>query len=340
MAFEDIASLSWLLVLLGFIVGTLSGFFGVGGAFIMTPALNILGFPIVYAIGTDLALMLGSSTVATLRHFRFGNVDIRLGVYMLLGTSAGVWLGKSLVFYLLASGEAETVIRLIYILLLFSLSLYMVYDYLTFIMRPHFQKNKTDTETRGTRLSRRLQQLKLAPMVKLPVSQIHQISIWVPLGIGILTGFLAAFLGVGGGFIRMPALIYGLGVPTSVAVGTDLFEIIFSSAIGTFLYAIEGKVHLAAAMTLLIGASIGAQVGSYATQHVRGMRVRLYFALTIFFAGVSVVLKQVAVWRDIPLLSTLAGYLIIGVATIMMLVIVIKLIAGLITEYKHEGQPP
>ena len=332
MSFEYITSIAWLLVLLGFIVGTLSGFFGVGGAFIMTPALNILGFPIAYAIGTDLALMLGSSTVATVSHFRFGNVDIRLGIYMLFGTACGVWLGKSLVFFLLASGNAETVIRLIYILLLFGLSTFMVYDYLKFITRPHLQRDDPDTETRGTRLSRRLQQLKLAPMVKLPASQIQTISIWVPLGVGALTGFLAAFLGVGGGFIRMPALIYGLGVPTTVAVGTDLFEIMFSSAIGTFLYAMEGKVHLVAAMILLLGAALGAQVGSYASRHVRGMRVRLYFALTIFFAGVSVVLKQVGVWQAIPLLSTLAGYLIVGVATIMMLIIVMKLVVGLITR--------
>jgi len=340
LSLEYIMSIAWLLVLLGFIVGTLSGFFGVGGAFIMTPALNILGFPIVYAIGTDLALMLGSSTVATVSHFRFGNVDIRLGIYMVLGTAIGVWLGKSLVFFLLASGDAETVIRMIYILLLFSLSAYMIYDYITFITRSHFQHNKPDKETRGTRLSRRLQQIKLAPMIKLPASGIRQISFWVPLGVGLLTGFLAAFLGVGGGFIRMPALIYGLGVPTSVAIGTDLFEIIFSSAFGTFLYAMEGKVLLAAAMILLLGAALGAQVGSYATRHVRGMRVRLYFALTIFFAGVSVVLKQVGEWRELPLLTTLAGYLIVGVASIMMVIIVIKLIVGLITRPTHGAPRP
>ncbi|GMQ91802.1 MAG: sulfite exporter TauE/SafE family protein [Gammaproteobacteria bacterium] len=336
MSFEYIMSIAWLLVLLGFVVGTLSGFFGVGGAFIMTPALNILGFPIVYAIGTDLALMLGSSTVATVSHFRFGNVDIRLGLYMVFGTALGVWLGKSLVFFLLASGIAETVIRIIYILLLFSLSIYMIYDYIIFITRPHVQKGRADAEKRGTRLSRRLQQIKLPPMVKLPTSGIRQISIWIPLGVGVLTGFLAGFLGVGGGFIRMPTLIYGLGVPTSVAVGTDLFEIVFSSAFGTFVYGIEGKVHLLAAMILLLGASLGAQVGSYATRYVRGMRVRLYFALTLFFAGVSVVLKQVGVWRDIPLLSTLAGYLIVGVASIMMVIIVIKLIVGLATRPAHK----
>ena len=164
MSFEYITSIAWLLVLLGFIVGTLSGFFGVGGAFIMTPALNILGFPIVYAIGTDLALMLGSSTVATVSHFRFGNVDIRLGIYMLLGTAAGVWLGKTMVFYLLASGDVETVIRMIYIMLLFSLSTFMIYDYVRFIAHPHIHRDKPYAETRGTLLSHRLQQLKLVPM--------------------------------------------------------------------------------------------------------------------------------------------------------------------------------
>jgi len=335
LSIEYITSIAWLLVLLGFIVGTLSGFFGVGGAFIMTPALNILGFPIVYAIGTDLALMLGSSIVATVTHFRFGNVDVRLGIYMLFGTAAGVWSGKSLVFYLLVTGDAETVIRLIYIFLLLGLSAFMIYDYIAFITRPYI--HNSEMEKRGTRLSQRLQQLNIPPMVKLPVSGIKQISIWVPLCVGVLTGFLAAFLGVGGGFIRMPALIYGLGVPTTVAVGTDLFEIIFSSAIGTFLYASEGKIHLAAAMILLVGASFGVRVGSYATQYVRGMRVRLYFALTIFFAGISVVLKQVGVWRDVPLLSTIAAYLIVGAATIMMLIIVIKLIQGLLSRPQHEN---
>lgn len=335
MSFEYVMSIAWLLMLLGFIVGTLSGFFGIGGAFIMTPALNILGFPIAYAIGTDLALMLGSSTVATIRHFRFGNVDIRLGIYMLIGTAVGVWLGKYLVFFLLAIGNAETVIRMFYILLLFGLSAFMFHDYVTFITRPLLHGSAADAETRGTRLSRRLQQLRLAPLVSLPASGIRQISLWVPIGLGLVTGFLASFLGVGGGFIRMPALIYGLGVPTSVAIGTDLFEIIFSSAIGTFLYAMEGKVYLPAAMILLLGAALGAQVGSYATRYVRGMRVRLYFALTILFAGISVVLKQVGDWKDLPLLSTLAGYLIVGVAAIMMLIIVMKLIAGLITRPPH-----
>lgn len=322
----------WLLATLGFIVGTLSGFFGVGGAFIMTPALNILGFPMVYAIGTDLALMVGNSTVAAIRHFRFGNVDVRLGLYMLLGTAVGVWLGKTLVFALVAVGGADTVLRMLYMVLLFGLASFMVHDYYAFLRRARFRRAIAHDEPVGTRLSRRLRSLRLAPHIALPVSGIPRVSLWVPVGVGLFTGFLAALLGVGGGFIRMPTLIYGLGIPTSVAIGTDLFEIVFSSAIGTYFYALEAKVHLPTAVVMLIGATLGAEIGSFATRHVRGMRVRFYFALTILGAAVSVVLKQTGVWFDIPLLSTLAAYLIVGVASLMMLVIVTKLIADLLSR--------
>jgi hypothetical protein len=325
----------WLLATLGFTVGTLSGFFGVGGAFIMTPALNILGYPMVYAIGTDLAMMVGSSTVAAIRHFRFGNVDIRLGLYMLLGTAVGVWLGKTLVFALVAAGGADTVLRIIYMLLLFGLSGFMVYDYLTFLHHDIATLHDDRGEPVGTKLSRRLQAIRIPPFVRLPVSGIAQISLWIPIVVGMFTGFLAALLGVGGGFIRMPALIYGLGVPTSVAIGTDLFEIVFSSSIGAYFYALAGKVHLPTAVVMLIGATLGAEMGSYATLYVRGMRVRFYFALTIFGAAVSVVLKQLGEWLDIPVLSMVAMYLILGVAVLMMLTILVKLVAGLLTRYQE-----
>lgn len=327
----------WLLATLGFIVGTLSGFFGVGGAFILTPALNILGYPMVHAIGTGLALMVGNSTVAALRHFRFGNVDIRLGLYMLLGTGVGVWLGKTLVFALVAAGGADTVIRIIYMLLLFGLAGFMVYDYLSFLNRNIVHRHDDREESVGTRLSRRLQAFRLPPYVQLPVSGIAQISLWIPIAVGIFTGFLAALLGVGGGFIRMPALIYGLGVPTSVAIGTDLFEIVFSSSIGAYFYALADMVHLPTAVVMLIGATVGAEVGSFATLYVRGMRVRFYFALTIFGAAVSVVLKQLGEWLDVPVLSTLAIYLILGVAGLMMLTILVKLAAGLLTRFQEPN---
>ena len=328
----------WLLASLGFVVGTLSGFFGVGGAFILTPALNILGFPMVHAIGTGLALMVGNSTVAAIRHFRFGNVDIRLGLYMLLGTAVGVWLGKTVVFALVAMGDADTVLRLIYMVMLFGLASFMVHDYYAFIRRTRvFRPTDQHEEVVGTGLSRRLQSLRFPPLVSLPVSGIIQISLVVPIGVGLFTGFLAALLGVGGGFVRMPALIYGLGIPTSVAIGTDLFEIVFSSAIGTYLYALEARVHLPTAVVMLIGATLGAEIGSFATRYVRGMRVRFYFALTIFGAGISVVLKQSGVWFDLPILSTLGTYLILGTAAWMMLVIVTKLIAGLLTQPQGQG---
>ncbi len=307
----------WLLVTLGFIVGTLGGFFGVGGAFLMTPMLNLLGFPMVQAIGTDLALMLGSSTVATLRHLRFGHVDVRLGVLMLAGTAPGVWLGKEAVFALATLGVADSAIRLIYILLLFGLAVYMLRDY--------FRRARTGAGPGARAMIRPLRRgPRIGPYIDLPRSGLR-LSVWLPVGVGIATGFLAALLGVGGGFIRMPMLLYGLGVPTTVAIGTDLFEIVFSSAIGAYLYALEDAVHLPAAMTMLLGAVFGAQVGSYATLHVRGLRIRLYFALTVLAAGLGATLKQLSIAFGRPVLAEVATGLVLAATVAMTLFLVLRL---------------
>jgi hypothetical protein len=116
----------------------------------------------------------------------------------------------------------------------------------------------------------------------------------VIIGVGVFTGFLAGFLGVGGGFIRMPALMYVIGAPTKVAVGTDLFEVMVSGAYGAFTYAYKGRVELLAALVMLIGAAVGAQFGATATLYARGTIIRLYFAVTMIFAGISVVFKHLS----------------------------------------------
>jgi hypothetical protein len=138
-----------------------------------------------------------------------------------------------------------------------------------------------------------MQSLKIPPMIHLKTSGFHM-SVWVILGVSAFTGFLAGFLGVGGGFIRMPALMYVIGCPTRVAVGTDLFEIVVTGAYGAFSYAMKGRVELIAATVMLIGAAIGAQFGTLATQYVKGLKIRLYFATTMLLAGVSVIFKHIA----------------------------------------------
>ena len=117
-------------------------------------------------------------------------------------------------------------------------------------------------------------------------------SLWLPILVGLTTGIVAAVLGVGGGFIRMPALIYLIGCPTLVAVGTDLFEVMITGAYGSFTYAVKGRVELIAAMWMILGAAVGAQMGTVAVKYVRGYAIRLLFACTIFIACASVILKQ------------------------------------------------
>jgi len=320
---------AWVLFIIGFSVGVLGGFFGIGGGFMVTPALNIFGFPMAYAVGTDLTQIMGKSIIATVKHRKMGNVDLRLGVLMFLGTAVGVELGKEFVLYLEEIGRVDMVVRAIYILLLGGTGSYMLFDYWKFKKE---EGEKVITERLGTSLSQAIQRINLPPRIALPHSQISAISVWAILLIGLLTGFLAGFLGVGGGFIRMPSLVYAIGVPTTIAVGTDLFEIIFSSAIGAFLYAIEGRVEVVAAMIMVSGGAVGAQIGTLGTKYVKGMSIRFYFALTILLAGVSVVMKQLGSMYQNETLNSLSGYLILTVAGLMTLYITVTTVKGAMEE--------
>ncbi|MDP2158333.1 MAG: sulfite exporter TauE/SafE family protein, partial [Nitrospirota bacterium] len=142
-------------------------------------------------------------------------------------------------------------------------------------------------------LALKMQKLHIPPMIHLKVSG-FSISLWVIIGVSMFTGFIAGFLGVGGGFIRMPALLYIIGAPTRIAVGTDLFEVMISGAYGAFSYAMKGRVEIIAAVVMLVGAAVGAQFGTLATQYVKGLKIRLYFSVTMLLAGVSVVFKHLA----------------------------------------------
>ena len=222
-----------LLLFIGFTVGVCGGFFGIGGAWIVTPALNIFGFPMPYAIGTDMAHMGGKSIVSTIRHGKFGNVDMRLGVSMIIGTTTGTELGARLVMALERLGLAESVIRKAYIFFLGFIGCYVLYDYIS-----HVRRGKVKTasaKSQGETIASRLQRIKIPPMMHYPASGIT-CSMWLPVLVGFVTGIVASMLGVGGGFIRMPALIYLIGCPTAVAIGTDLFEVMITGAYGGFTY--------------------------------------------------------------------------------------------------------
>lgn len=284
--------MAWKLILLGFTVGVIGGFFGVGGAFMVTPALNVFGFPMAYAIGTDMAHIAGKSIVATAKHRKYGNVDMRLGALMIVGTAIGIEGGANFIMWLEKVGRVDFVVRITYMVLLFGLSSFMLYEYFK-LTKGTTEKAKPVADAGTSGLALKMHSLKIPPMIHLKVSG-FKISMWVILIVSAFTGFLAGFLGVGGGFIRMPSLMYVIGCPTRVAVGTDLFEIVVTGAYGAFSYAMKGRVELIAAAVMLIGAAVGAQFGTLATQYVKGLKIRLYFSVTMLLAGISVVFKHIA----------------------------------------------
>lgn len=319
------------LVTIGFCVGTLGGFFGVGGAWIVTPALNIFGFNMPFAIGTDLAHIFGKSIIATRKHSKLGNVDWRLGAFSIFGSIIGIELGKRFVLLLEQQGNVGPVVRWTYMVFLFGLGAYMLYDYYSTVRR---QKEHDEEDTsaepveEATPVALKLRQIKIPPMIRLPASGIEGISFWIVFVLFLLTGFLSGFMGVGGGFILLPALIYLVGCATTVAVGTSLLSVCFMSGYGCFTYSLSGRTELMAAMIMLIGAAIGAQVGVLATRFVRGYGIRLLFAIMIILAGLSVALKQLHAFFGTEIFGTLAAYLVMGAAGSMTLLIFVRLLLG------------
>ncbi len=292
------------LALFGLVVGMLGGFFGVGGGFLMVPMLNVIfGIPYNICVGSDLGQMAGMSASATVRHMRFGNIDFKLGFLMIVGTASGVEVGAQILQVLKHAGTVslmgreinvmDVVMSVVYAVLLILLGQAMIREALRTMRREAGQVELKTSEAAAGGAVLRLRSLRIPPMVSLPASGIESISLWVILGIGFATGFLSGMLGVGGGFIRMPALVYILGCPTVVAVGTDLFEIVFSAGYGVFTHALKGNVDLVLVVALLVGTTLGAQIGASYTRKAGGPRVRLGFGILAFVGVISVVVKLV-----------------------------------------------
>jgi uncharacterized membrane protein YfcA len=267
------------LAFIGFAVGILGGFFGVGGGFIAGPMMYLLGVPMNFVVGTDLAHMTGKSIVGMRRHWALGHVDLRLGAMMVMGTVPGVEIGARVIEYLKVMGSIDLVLGSTYIVILLLISAFTAWESLHALgmLKAGHAQGKDTLAFSGP--SRRMQSLRLPPMISFPHSGIAKISAWVVLGVGLLTGILAGMLGVGGGFIRMPMLVYVVGVPTHVAVGTDLFEIVISAGYGTLTHSFKGNVDILMALVMHTGAAVGAQIGAVATTYFAGPRIRLAFSL-------------------------------------------------------------
>ncbi|MCE2462976.1 MAG: sulfite exporter TauE/SafE family protein, partial [Dehalococcoidia bacterium] len=295
-----------------------------------TGGLLVFGVPPLLAVGTGLTLIMGSSIINTLKHGKEGNVDFRLGALMVVGTIPAVVLAERVNSQFEAWGVAGPVIRYVYVVFLATLVSFILYDYWKTRRRAGTQEDQVSTASRA----RSVQSLKIPPhsigipglvslptYVSLPTSNIQGISIWVPIGVGFGVGFMAGLLGAGGGFILMPILIFVLGIPTVVAVGTDLFQVVITGSVGTLIYSLSNNVDLLMAVIMLATASIGSQLGVVATRYVEASSIRSLYGVTVLGGCVAVALKQVSESSGTEFFATLASILLLGVAGLICVII-------------------
>ncbi|WP_440008367.1 sulfite exporter TauE/SafE family protein [Halomicrococcus sp. SG-WS-1] len=312
-------SLTMIAVFVGFglLIGTLFGFFGMGGSFLVTPALLVMGYPSTVAVGSGLAFVFGTSVIGALRHRDHGQVDYKLAVIMTIAMTLGIEGGKSVVFFLEATGMADLIINVAYVGLLAIVGLLTLRD---------AWSDDEDAET-SSDLADRVQSIHIPPMVTLRGGV--RVSATIIFAVGLVIGVLSGFLGVGGGFLLMPAMMYGLGVPAAIAVGTDILQITISGAFGAFTYAQSGSVALPVVGFLLLGSSLGARIGAGATNLVDEDEIKGYFAAMLLAGSVAVAANKLGTVYGIEVLNTVSTVLIFGAALFVSSAVILAAICRL-----------
>jgi uncharacterized membrane protein YfcA len=279
----------FILIGLGLLVGLLSGLFGVGGGFLMTPLLMMLGIPSTVAAATDSNQIVAASTSGTYAHWRVGNVDFKMGLMLLAGGFLGGMVGVQLMKVLRTMGDADFVIKMTYVLMLGSVGTYMFFESLSSIRK---KKNQAleEKDTRKESESKMARFLKSLPMqVHFEKSGVTH-SALVVVFLGVIVGILAAVMGVGGGFLLVPVMVYVLGMPMHVVVGTSLFQILFTCIEVTFLQAYTNHtVDFMLAILLLLGSTIGAQVGAVFGRKLKGEQLKILLAAIVLVVTVKLV---------------------------------------------------
>jgi hypothetical protein len=300
----------------GLLIGILFGFFGMGGSFLVTPALLVMGYEPNVAVGSGLAFVFGTSVIATLKHRDLGQVDYKLGVLMIAGTTAGIEVGKVGLETLQHLGLADSVVSVAYVGLLGAIGAFVTYNAVTDGDGGLVgDEEAADADDEIPAIAQTIQSYRVPPMISLRGGV--TVSLWMILLVAFATGLLSGFLGVGGGFIRMPALFYLVGVPVPVAVGTDLFEIVFSGGIGSFLYAQSGAVDLSIVAPLLAGSAMGARLGAGATSLVEEDDIKVYFGVMLLLGAVAVAVRQVGNYLEVPVFDTVSLVIILGAALLV-----------------------
>jgi len=270
---------------LGLAVGLLSGLFGVGGGFLMTPLLIMLGIPSTVAAATDSNQIVAASTSGTYAHWKIGNVDFKMGLYLLVGGFTGGLFGVQLIKVLKAMGNADFVIKITYVLMLGIVGGYMFFESLSAMKKN--KKEQADSNNKESWLKRFLKTLPLQTYFE-KSGVTH--SVLVPIVFGGFVGVLAAVMGVGGGFLMVPVMVYVLRMPMHVVVGTSLFQILFNCIEVTFLQAYTNHtVDFILAVLLLVGSTIGAQVGTVFGRKLKGDQLKILLAGIVLMVTVKMI---------------------------------------------------
>lgn len=331
-----------LMFLIALLVGFLAGLFGVGGGFLMVPLVNmIFRVPMSVAAGTDILQITSTAASGALAHFKLGHVEMKLAVMLLCGSIPGGWFGVYLINGLKETGMANldyvTSIGWTCVVIVTGLML-TIEGYKAFKKR---QKNKErgdesshdadgDDEV-SIGIGARIQKLPMPPRVYLDKSDIT-VSAIIPVLAGFLVGTMAGFFGVGGGIIMMPILVYVLGVPTVVAIGTDLFQMIFTASNATIAHAISGNIDYILALLMMTGAVIGAQIGARSSKIIHGSQIRVVFGIIVLSVGVTLILKLL----QMDELKLIVLSLVILVAIVLFIYCVLALLGVIKTKNKQE----
>ena len=276
----------------GVCAGLITGCIGAGGGFVITPALMSLGVKGILAVGTDQFHIFAKAIMGTVIHRKLGNVNVSLAIAFLVGSGIGVTGGGSLNRALFNANPvfSDFVISTVYVVMLGFLGFYSMYDFI----KSRGQANKGDAHGGPvglTPLAIKLQNINLAPMIKFDEDITpggRKISGWFVALCGMVTGFLAAIMGVGGGFVTFPMFVYGLGVSSFTTVGTDILQIIFTAGYSSIAqYAIYGYIFYTLAMGMLVGSLFGIQIGAATTKVVPGIYIRAFYAIAIMAGFVN-----------------------------------------------------
>jgi uncharacterized membrane protein YfcA len=278
----------FLLLALGTGVGFLSGMFGVGGGFLLTPLLILIGVPPAVAVATQANQVVASSVSGVLGHWRRDNVDFKMGFVLLIGGFVGSTVGVLLFGLLRRLGQIDLVIGLLYVVLLGFIGALMLIESLGSILR------RRHRAVSPRKLHQHIWLHGLPFKMRFRKSRLY-ISAILPVAVGFFVGIMSALMGVGGAFILVPAMIYILGMPTMVVVGTSLFQIIFVAANVTLLQSVQNQtVDVVLALVLTVGGVIGAQIGSRVVAKLPADQIRVLLAALVLVVGVVLAWELVA----------------------------------------------